>query len=222
MCSKYMSLKNKLETIFGKNNLVYACSGSLINIAISDKTRDLILNIGIPHVISYFRFSMDFEPLSQDFKIGIFAREIGNFFTIGCVGVTQLIGRNIELQEIGLRNNASLTKINNMIELLEIDDAVFCPEVNQAVRICFDLDCEGEIKCVSPIDLSVSFLNSSIEQLLNSLILFDKCFSKDQEFENSINLFKKQLEIIDPRALEKQDNMWCLCLEQMMLDSQEY
>jgi hypothetical protein len=217
-----MNLCNELEDCFGRENLVCAYPESLHDIKLPDKTKDFILNTGLPNLACYFRFSMEFEPLSSDIQIGESAQKLGRLFTIGCKGATQLIGRCIHLKEIGLNNNASLTDIGRQIKLLNLDSAVFHAEVMLAPRICLDLENDGQIKYVNPTNLSTSFLNSSIEQLAASLIAYKESFSLEEDFILSLEKLKNELHNIDSRALKNQDNVWSVVIEQLILDEEGY
>jgi hypothetical protein len=208
-----MNIKCELETLFGKENLVYARSENLNSIQISNQTKDFILETGFPHVVSFFRFSMDFEALSKDLEITQSTKDFESLFTIGCQGITQLIGRAIHLQEIGLDKNSNLIDIARKVKSRELDDAVFPPEVAFAQRICIDTGCGGEIKCVNPINLEISFFNSSIEQLAASLATYQQAFSSNISFIESLQKFKTQLAQIDQKALENPENIWVRVIE---------
>jgi hypothetical protein len=221
-----MTLGDELKDLFGRDNLVYASPSRLDNLGIPEETKDFILKTGFPHVISYLRFSLDFEALSKDIQIGEqvskFEKNIGPLFTIGCKGATQLIGRFVQLQQIGLDNNASVTDIRRKIELLGLDDAVFSSEVTSAWRICLDSGCNNEIKCVNPTDLSIYFFNSSIEHLAASLVAYERSFLYEQSFAVELKDFEKKLQRIDPKALESKGNVWIMLIEQLLLDEDEY
>jgi hypothetical protein len=217
-----MDLINELQDVFGQENLAYALPERLNAIEMPDKTREVILNIGLPNLIGYFRFSMDFEALSDDIQIGKSTKSLGRLFTIGCKGATQLIGRHIQLQAIGLPSNASLNAIGQKIKLLGLDNAIFSSEVNLAPRICVDFDRDGEIRYINPTDLSILFLNSNIEKLAASLIFYHNFRLTEQDFATGLGDFKKRLDTIDPKALENQENVWAIIIEQLMLDEEGY
>jgi SUKH-4 immunity protein len=122
----------------------------------------------------------------------------------------------------GLDRNSNLIDIARQVKLRELDDAVFPPEVAFAQRICIDTGCGGEIKCVNPINLEISFFNSSIEQLSASLATHQQAFSSNISFIESLQKFKTQLAQIDQKALENPENIWVRVIEQLILDEEGY
>ncbi|MEH1873283.1 hypothetical protein [Nostoc sp.] len=118
-----MISEHEILELFGKKNLVYANPERVNNISLPSETREFILKIGFPYIVSHFRFSMDFEPISEDIQIDESARRhLGQLYTIGYVSASQVIGRMIFLSEIGLDNNASLSDIGRKVRILGVDE----------------------------------------------------------------------------------------------------
>lgn len=217
-----MILNHEMAEVFDKENLIYAHPENLLNTGLPQDTVEFILNTGFPRLLSYFRFSMDFEPLAADIQIGEFTKQLGEIFTIGCKGATQLIGRTVHLSSIGLTNNASLSDIARRIRLLDIEDVVFSSEVALAYRIGYNLENNGEIISINPVDLSVVLLNSSIQQLAASTSAYWKNLFPEQEVDVGLLNFEKELKTIDSKALQNQDSLWIRVIEQILQDEEGY
>lgn len=218
-----MISSSKMIEVFGKENLVYSSLPRLSHINLPSEIRHFVLNVGLPVIVSYFRFSMDFESIAEDIQLGESARHLRQIFTIGCKGATPLIGRIVYLSEIGLDNNASLSDIGKKLKLLgEEDDMIFGPEVTLSYRICIDLENEGQIISIKPKDLSITFLNSSIQQLAASLISYEKNFSLNRNFEKGLTNFERELRKIDLKALDSENNLWVKVMQQLIEDEEGY
>lgn len=209
--------------VFGSNNLVYARSDKLWNINLANSTKEFILKTGFPSLVYVFRFSMDFEPISEDIQIGYFLKEMNSVFTIGCQSATLLIGRMFHLSEIELNKNASLSDIGKKIKSLGVDDYfLFDTEVVLSDRICIDTKNNEQIISINPKNLSISFFSSSIQHLAASLIAYEKILSVDKPFIESVSSFQKELQKIDYKALESKDNLWSQVIECLIEDHEGY
>lgn len=169
---------------FGKENLVYARPEAFQNIGIANEMKELILETALPRQISLFRFLMNFEPISEDVKIGESAKNFGQLFTIGYRSATQLLGTLIDFSEIGLDERASLSDLDKKRKKIDEDEMIYALlefEVNYSYRICINPDKNGEIVCICnrPIlsedlslseELSIMFVNSNIQKLAVFLI----------------------------------------------------
>ena len=242
-----MTSDRKIIETFGKSNLVYASLEKLHNIEISNEMKEIVLKTPLPLIISYFRFQMDFAPISEDIKVGKLAKDIGQLFTIGYRSGTRIVGTLIEFSEIGLNKSASLSDIENRIIILEdgkydIEDEqydIFKLEVTSSDRICINFGNCGEIMYIRPEkasitfvntgfqtnNISIGFVNSSIQKLSDSLIAFYKSLSSahnDTYLEEEIENFEKELKIIDPNALQNEANLWVEIIEAMRLDAEGY
>lgn len=217
-----MITNHEMVNIFGEENLVYARPESLSNISMPSRTKEFILNTGFPYLVSYFRFSMDFEPISQDIQIGELVAHLKGLFTIGCKSATQLIGRVIQLNDIGLNKSASLSEIGRRIRALRIDDAIYKPEVNLSYRICLNVEKDDEIVHINPETLSVTPLNSSIQQLAACAIAYQRNLTREGDIEAGLRKFERELRGIDANVLKNQENLWRKIIEQIMLDLEGY
>jgi hypothetical protein len=215
-----MNFKDEMLTLFGEEKLVYALLSKVDNINLSAIDKEFLINTGFPNIFSYFRFSMEFEPLSEDFKMGQMARHLSHLLTFGCEGISQMVNRFVMLSEIHLPSNASLSDIARKIEELKIDDAVFRPETVLAPRICLDSR-NGSIRAVYPSDLSIKFMNSSIQQLAASIIAYQRNFSIDYGGLR-LDRFKQDLAILDSKALEHEDNIWVTIIERLTREKEGY
>jgi hypothetical protein len=220
-----MVSQQEMINIFGQEDLIYTIPERLLNIKLPQETKEFILNVGFPYVIDYFRFSMDFEAISEDIEIGEFVKHLSHCFTIGCQSPTPLVGRMVHLSEIGLDRNASLSDIGKRMRLLGIepeDDVILSSEVTHAYRICLNGKNQGEIISIVPTDLSIIFLNSSIQQLAACLIAYSKNILSENMFQERIEGFHKELKIIDPKALANRENLWPNIIERLIRDSEGY
>lgn len=95
-------------------------------------------------------------------------------------------------------------------------------EVALSYRICLNLENQGEIVSINPNNLSMSFFNSSIQKLAASIVAYGKNLLLVKNFEEEIKDFKQQLKIIDPKALDSQENVWVDTLEQLIRDDEGY
>jgi SUKH-4 immunity protein len=216
-------LNHEMIEIFGQENLVYAKPNRIKNIDLPHEIGEFILNTGLPRVMKNFRFSMDFEGISEDIYLGERTKNLGQLFTIGCESSTQLIGTLFPLSEIDLDNNASLSDIERRIRILGIEnDSFFHSEVVFSCRVCLDLDNNSKIISLNPDDLSIAFVNSSIQQLAASIVSFGRNFHYDKEFNVGVNDFKEALKKIDIKVLESENSVWLQVLESLILDKQGY
>ncbi|MFP4299755.1 MAG: hypothetical protein ACLFT0_18200 [Spirulinaceae cyanobacterium] len=199
-----MKLNQRMIEVFGIEELVYASSKTLFNIVIEKTTKEFILNTGFPHRVGFFRFSMDFNSILEDIQIRNKVKHLGSLYTIGSKTATQLIGTTIQLSEFGLNNSASLSDISRAIENKKEENFILEYEINSAHRICFDLK-TSKILCVDPEDLSITLLNSSIQQLANSILTYANVSSKNE--------FLKKMQEIDPKAVEHQESWWMLTID---------
>lgn len=217
-----MVSNDEMIDCFSVESLVYAHQEKLENIEIPDMTKEFISNTGFPHVVSYFRFSMDFEPLSTDPKIGESVKHLGKLFTIGCQGASQLIGRFVHLSEIGLSRNSSLSDIGKKIRELEIDDAIFCAEVAMAPRMCIDLENSNQIVLINPLDLSIAFLNSSIQKLASSIVAYQRNFLANPQGDRDLVRLAEELKHIDIQIFDSPNTIWMQVIEALERDAEGY
>lgn len=217
-----MELNSEMIKLFGENNLTYVPPKRLNSISISDKDKEFLLKVGFPNLFSYFRFSMEFEALSMDHQFGESENHLSHLRTIGCEGVSQLIGRFVLLSEIDLDNGASLSDIAKRVEELQLDDTVFVPEVTTAWRICFDLENGGRIVSVSPLDLSIKVMNSSIQQLAASIVAYQNIFLSGENESVKLEQFKRELINLDPQALGHQELVWETVIKRWEIDQEGY
>ncbi|BAS59537.1 hypothetical protein LBWT_55090 [Leptolyngbya boryana IAM M-101] len=217
-----MSLNDEMSQVFEQQNLVYAYPESLDKINLSPEIKESILSLGLPIVIGYLRFSMDFEPIAEDVKFHQPSESFGNLFTIGCRAVTQLIGRFIHLDEIGLDGNASLSRIAKKLEELDLDEAIFSAEVNLANRICLDLDNGNRIVYINPIDKSIGFCNSSLEQLAASIVAYEKSSRQYDDVLERLDSFSYKMQVIDSAVFNHEDGLWLSIIKQLKLDDEGY
>lgn len=219
-----MTLEQAMIEVFGQESLIYANRERISKIDLPRKTREFILNTGFPYIIDYFRFSMDLESISEDTEIGESARYLGQLFTIGCQSPTPLVGRMVHLSEIGLNRNASLSDIKKRMRVLGIeeDDIIFYSEVTLSCRICINVENNGEIISIMPNNLSIFFLNSSIQQLAASLVAYGRNLFTEKDVEEGIKDFKQELKIIDPKVLDSEKNVWVDIIERLIRDREGY
>ncbi|ELS30343.1 MULTISPECIES: SUKH-4 family immunity protein [Pseudanabaena] len=216
-------MKQKMIEVFGQENLVYAHPENLSKINLSQETSRFILDMGLPYVVDYFRFSMDFEAISKDIKIGESLQHLGQVFSVGCLNATPLVGRMIHLGEIGLLRNANLSDIGKRLRFLNInieDDVILHSEVDNSSRICLDTENEGRIISISPKDLSITFLNSNFQKLSACLIACHIDIFAGKDFDQGINDFKSDLKKIDPKAFDSE--IWVEIIERLVIDSKGY
>ncbi|WP_449420233.1 SUKH-4 family immunity protein [Phormidium nigroviride] len=219
-----MTLEQAMIEVFGQESLIYANRERISKINLPRKTREFLLNTGFPYIIDYFRFSMDLESISEDTEIGESARYLGQLFTIGCQSPTALVGRMVHLSEIGLNRNASLSDIKKRMIVLGIeeDDIIFYSEVTLSCRICINVENNGEIISIMPNNLSIFFLNSSIQQLAASLVAYGRNLFTEKDVEEGIKDFKQELKIIDPKVLDSEKNVWVDIIERLIRDREGY
>ncbi|MHC0068360.1 SUKH-4 family immunity protein [Nostoc sp. UIC 10890] len=220
-----MISQQEMIDAFGQEDLIYAIPERLLKIDLPQESKGFILNTGFPYVIDYFRFSMDFESISEDIEIGESVKNLNHLFTIGCQSPTPLVGRMVHLSEIGLDRNASLSDIGKRMRSLGIeydDDIILSSEVTQSYRICLNVKNQGEIISIIPKDLSIIFLNSSIQQLAASLIAYSRNILSEKDFGERIENFQKELTRIDSKALASEENLWSSIIERLIRDSEGY
>lgn len=217
-----MNLQQEMIEIFDREDLIYVVPERLSNIKLPQLTREFILETGFPYVVDYFRFSMDFEAISDDIEIGNFTKHLGKLYTIGCKPPTPLVGRTIHLSEINLDKNASLSDIGRRVRLLGVDELfLFNLEVTDSCRICIDANHSYKIISISPKDLSISFLNSSIQQLAASLVAYGRYCLLEEVFEKRIVFLQEELKKIDPKSLDCEKNVWTSIIERLIINSEE-
>ena len=199
-----ISNQDMVET-FGKESLIYTQSKNINELLIPAETKEFILNTGFPFIINWFRFSLELTPVLQDIQLGKYPNELKSLmYIIGVKSACPTIGAITQLSQIGLNNNSSLPQIWNKIVAIEeeegFEDYLFKYYVTQSHRICLDASNDGQIVSVNPDDLSITFVNSNIEKLAASLVAFGDLQS-EIPFEDTLNL-------IDPKALESEKNLW--------------
>lgn len=218
-----MVLEYTMTEVFGRENLVCANPDRLCKISLPNETREFVLNVGLPRLVYAFRFSMDFEPISEDIEIGKLVSNLSQVFTIGCKSGSLVVGRMLHLSELGLGNNASLSDIARQRLALKMDDfdVMFNEEVVSSYRICIDVENNSRIISIDPQNPSVSFFNSTIKQLASSLLAYQKIFSVKKSFDKQLKEFKEELQKIDPNALESEENLWSIIIG-LLIQDEEY
>ena len=198
-----------------------------MTIMFDDDTKKFILNIVFPYLISYLRFTLDFESISKDIQISHSGnKNLGDFFTIGYKPFSPLIGTIIDLSELELEKNASLSKIAKKAEILGANEYYnWDAETKYSWRICIDLENNNRIIYINTQQkLSVGFFNSTIQQLAVSLAIFKKhlYYDESKTIEEEMYNFEEKLKRIDPQALRSKNNLWRILIEWILNDTDEY
>lgn len=222
-----------IKNLFKKENLVYVNKQQLTNLPLSNKAKKFILKTGFPYLIHLLRFTLDFEPISKDIKLNYIDKNGKNLFSIGYKPCSHLTGTLISLSRLGLNRNASLSQI--AIKLSEIalkpgslgyNEYYWLDlETQNAWRICLDLGNNEKIIYINPQEnMSVGFVNSSIQKFFLLIVKFRIYLelNETQTILERMEDLKKEIKIIDPPALEKDNALWNLLIEWTLDNVEEY
>jgi hypothetical protein len=204
------NLSQKMLENFLCDSLVYADPEIIERLDISPSIKDFFMQTGFPYRFNWYSFFMNLTPVSQDPQLCEILEKTDGLYTFGTKLYSPWVVDEYKIESIGLSKKANLQEIAEKIQILDENNILrecFEEEVLRAGRICIDCHKEQRIVLIDPQDRSITFINSSIEQLALSLLAYAQCLS--------VQDFTERVSSIDPKAMENEWNLWRMMIYEL-------
>jgi hypothetical protein len=203
----------RMIDVFDLENIIYAQQEEIDKTMVEEIIKSFLLSIGLPRQFKLIKFFTKLSLLSQDDKFCIENNGSDGMYVFGLKLYSPYVITECMFEKAGLVSNPTIQDILEKTSDLDSKDtstSYLIDEINYSHRICLDTKNNNQIISIRPDDKKKIFFNSSIQQLVLSMIAYEECISTKEFISN--------MQIIDPITMENDESWW----NQLTLELDEY